>query len=214
MIDGQIYVFQYLPFGLAVAPWAFNRVVRPLKCYLHKLRYLVSSFLDDFLLLAESPGKLRLVVAEVLQLFKRLGFQINEKKSSTTPSQRVEYLGVLFLLDSLQLTLPEKKVQKIVNLMGQMIQRSQASRRELEELLGLLSFASSLVPLGRLRLRPLLMWMNSHTAPESRDTPVTLERSFKQDLKVWQNLEFLRTPVPMSLPLPTLQLMTDASRQG
>ena len=31
---------------------------------------------------------------------------------------------------------------------------------------------------------------------------------------MWQNVEFLQSPVPMSLPIPSLQLMTDASSQG
>ena len=74
MIDGQIFVFQYLPFGLPVAPWAFTRVVKPIKSYLHKMCFLVSSFLDDFLLLAESPEDREKVSSVVLDLFKKLGF--------------------------------------------------------------------------------------------------------------------------------------------
>ena len=31
VVDGVIYVFTHLPFGLAVAPWAFTRVIRPIK---------------------------------------------------------------------------------------------------------------------------------------------------------------------------------------
>ena len=100
VMDGQIFVFQYLPFGLAVAPWAFTRIIRPIKCYLQKMCFRVSSFLDDFLLLGETPKELNRVSAFVLGLFRRLGFTINEEKSSTTPMQRLEYLGVLFLLDS------------------------------------------------------------------------------------------------------------------
>ena len=69
----------------------------------------VSSFLDDFLLLAESPEELNRMSALVLALFKDLGFSVNKEKSIISPSQRVEYLRVIFRLDSLQLSLPQKK---------------------------------------------------------------------------------------------------------
>ena len=79
VMDGQIFVFQYLPFGLAVAPWAFTRIIRPIKCYLQQMCFRVSSFLDDFLLLGETPKELNRVSAFVLGLFRRLGFTINEE---------------------------------------------------------------------------------------------------------------------------------------
>ena len=71
-----------------------------------------------------------------------------------------------------------------------------------------------MLPLGRLRLRPVISWMNAHTYVVSRDLPVPLGSSLKDLLLVWTDESFLRTPVPMSLPLPSLQLMTDASRSG
>ena len=30
VLDNRVFVFQYLPFGLAFAPWAFNRVTYPI----------------------------------------------------------------------------------------------------------------------------------------------------------------------------------------
>ena len=71
-----------------------------------------------------------------------------------------------------------------------------------------------MLPLGRLRLRPVISWMNAHTYLVSRYLPVPLDSSLKELLLVWTDESFLRTLVPMSLPLPSLQLMTDASRLG
>ena len=214
IMDEKFFVFQYLPFGLAVAPWAFTRIIKPVKSHLHKMSLRISSFLDDFLLLAESPEELNRISSLVLTLLKNLGFSINKEKSIISPSQRVEYLGVVFLFDTRQLSLPQKKVVKIAKSCQEMSLKSHTTRRQLETLLGLLSFAASLVPLGRLYLRPLLIWMNLKTSPESRDLLVVLDRTFRRDLEVWQNLDFLQSPVPMSLPIPSLQLMTDASSQG
>ncbi|CAL4185922.1 unnamed protein product [Meganyctiphanes norvegica] len=104
VIDGQVYVFQYLPFGLSTAPWAFNRVMKPIKSHLHQLAFRVHSFLDDFLFLHSRRDGLEDLTEYALSLFRKLGFRINLKKSFLSPSQTIEYLGVIFHLDSLTLS--------------------------------------------------------------------------------------------------------------
>ena len=37
-VRNRIFVFQFLPFGLSPAPWAFTRVISPIKKRLHALR--------------------------------------------------------------------------------------------------------------------------------------------------------------------------------
>ena len=214
VVDGQVYVFQFLPFGLASAPWAFSRVIKPVKGFLHLSLVRIHSFLDDFLFLHPSREGLLEMTSVVLALFQKLGISVNLPKSNFQPSQKVEYLGVLFHLDSLQLSLPEAKVLSISSLSRDMAHSSHRSRRQMESLLGLLNWASYLVPLGRLRLLPLLKWMNLFSSPASRDLLIPLPHSFTSLLSVWQDLPFLRTPVPMSIPVPSLQLMTDASLSG
>ena len=213
IVDGQIYVFQVLPFGLSIAPWAFSRITKPIKAHLHLLLRF-HTFLDDFLLLAPTKEALVERTSYIISLLQQLGLRIHSKKSHLTPSQSVEYLGVVFHLDSLHLSLPDSKVVKIMSLCQDTVLRSGRSRRQLESLVGLLSFASYFVPLGRLRLRPVISWMNAQTSAGSRDAVVPLDSEVKYHLLKWKDESYLRTPVPMSLPVPTLQLMTDASRSG
>ena len=44
-LDNRIFVFQFLPFGLAIAPWTFNRITNPIKSHLHlrSLTWTISS---------------------------------------------------------------------------------------------------------------------------------------------------------------------------
>ena len=160
VVDNRIFVFQFMPFGLSTAPWTFTRIIKPVKALVHKLSIRLHSFLDDFFLLASSPEGLSRITAFILALFRRLGFLVNPKKSNLFPSQKVEYLGVIFHLDSLQLSLPQSKILSISSLCRNTSIISHRSRRQLESFLGLLSWASSLVPLGRLKLLPLILWMN------------------------------------------------------
>ena len=112
-MDGHIYVFQFLPFGLSPAPWAFSRIVKPIKSHLHELSIMLFSLLDDFLILAPSQVQLEEDAQTVMSCFQTLGLTINYKKSKLQPSQVVEYLGVLFHLETLQLSIPQDKIDSI-----------------------------------------------------------------------------------------------------
>ncbi|CAL4120872.1 unnamed protein product [Meganyctiphanes norvegica] len=87
ILDRVLYVFQYLPFGLAISPWAFSRVVRPIKGQCHLLGIRLHSYLDDFIVLQLSRQALRRDISTILDLFQSLGIAVNEKKSHLTPSQ-------------------------------------------------------------------------------------------------------------------------------
>ena len=214
VLDFRIYVFQFLPFGLSLAPWAFNRITNPIKSHLHLRAIKAHSYLDDFLFMASSPEDLEKVISYVMILFKNLGLSVNLKKSRLSPSQSVEYLGVVLHLDSLTLSLPESKILHIRNLCLHALQLHLSSRRFLESLVGVLNWAAYFIPLGRLHLRPLVKWMNRRTSHLTRDLPVPLDQSFKNSLLPWSSRSFLGRSVPMSLPVPSLQLMTDSSKEA
>ena len=56
--------------------------------------------------------------------------------------------------------------------------------------------------------------MNRHSEAPTRDLPVPLDESLGRRLLPWMDTSYLRSRVPMSLPLPSLHLMTDASSTG
>ena len=214
VLGGKIYVFQVLPFGLSPAPWAFSRVMKPIKSSLRVRGIIVFSFLDDFLTLAESPTRLSLHTDMLIQLLQRLGFKINWEKSSLIPQQRLEYLGVFLDLQALSLSLPQSKVESIVASCRALRAQAMDSRRSLECLIGHLNFAAPLFPLGRLYLLPIIRWMNSHTSPASRDLLVPLDQDLKSLLSPWLDPSLLSHPVLMHSPAPSLEIMTDASLFG
>ena len=53
-LGDRLFSFQVLPSGLTSAPWAFTRVLKPVKKALRILKILITSYLDDFLILAWS----------------------------------------------------------------------------------------------------------------------------------------------------------------
>ena len=110
----------------------------------------------------------------VLELLQSLGFTINWEKSSLTPAQEVEFLGVLWDLKRGTLSVPQDKRDLIVARCTGFMTETVATRRQLEGLVGLLNFAAPYIQQGRLRLLPIIAWMNLKTLSERRDTPVRL----------------------------------------
>ena len=210
----RIFVFQVMPFGLSSAPWTFTRVLKPIKIHLHLRDMTVFSYLDDFLNLAESPLQVKSQTNFLVSLLNSLGFAVNLRKSSHVPSQSLEYLGVTWNLQDLSLSLPEAKVQKVLNLHRSTLNTPVLSRRDLERIVGYLNFTAPFRPLGRLYLLPIIQWMNSHSTVHNRDSPLPLDSSLRRILDPWSNQKALSSPVPMHIPNPSEELMTDASLFG
>ena len=213
-LGDRTFVFQVVPFGLTTAPWGFSRVMKPIKAALRRVGVMVSSFLDDFLILASSISLANLHTSWTVEVLQWLGFEVNFEKSSLVPLQRLEYLGVMWDLQSLSLSLPGEKIAKILDMCREGQAASWITRRELECLTGFLNFATKALPLGRLYLNPLIMWMNANTSAQSRDLPVPLDSSLKEALVPWLNRKFLEQSIPMVVPDPSCDLMTDASDHG
>ena len=107
--DGQLWQFCSLPFGLAQAPWAFTKLLKPAVSWLRSRGVRLVIYLDDILLLNSVREKLVDDIQLTLLLFRSLGFLINEKKSMLITCQKLEYLGVLINTVSFTFELPEDK---------------------------------------------------------------------------------------------------------
>ena len=51
-INGTMWMFKRMPFGLTTAPWIFTRLMRVIKKFLRKRGVRINSFIDDFILWA------------------------------------------------------------------------------------------------------------------------------------------------------------------
>ena len=209
----RIFAFLVLPFGLSPAPWLFTRVLRPVKKALRRLGIRISSFLDDFLILARSRQEALDHTRAAVDLLQRLGFHINWKKSVLVPQRRLEYLGVVLDLEAMTFSLPVEKVEKVLSLV-EVSDRHHIKRSVLESLVGFLSFAASYLPLGRLWIKPLQSWMNSRSSPLWRHESIALDDAFREALLPWSDRAFLESSVPVLQDSPSRVLMTDASRWG
>ena len=115
-IDNRMYMFKRMPFGLTTAPWVFTRLMSTVKRFLRKKGVKINSFIDDFITWSHSQERASLHLEWTQRLLCWLGFSINFKKTSQSPTQYLQYLGVDLDLKSLTMSLSQEKVARLLNL--------------------------------------------------------------------------------------------------
>ena len=140
--ENRMYQFQVLPFGLNTAPQVFTRLGHTVTAYLHRQGVSVIPYLDDWLVRHPDRQILLRHQALLIDRLDLVGFILNRKKSELDLTQDLQFLGSHLRLDLGRALLPESSL-KVLNY-------SQVSH-----LMGSLNWASGLIPLGRLYLRPL-----------------------------------------------------------
>ena len=112
--EEKCYQFKALPFGLCSAPRIFTKLLKPVAAFLGKKGIRVLIYLDDFLLLAQTKEEATRNTQMLVTLLQSLGFTVNLKKSSLTPTQMITFLGFSIDSRSMMIVLPVTKVQKIL----------------------------------------------------------------------------------------------------
>lgn len=150
-----MYQFRCLAFGLSSAPWLFTKILKPIVTFLRKLGLRLVINLDDILLLnanVEGAGKDYVLAVSLLE---KCGFLINLGKSVGSPSQVIEYLGIIINSRSLPLFLRPEKIAEITDLCNNALKRVSVSLREVAKILGNLAWAIKAIPFAQARHRGL-----------------------------------------------------------
>ncbi|XP_065197849.1 uncharacterized protein LOC135829374 [Sycon ciliatum] len=220
----KYYFDTVLPFGLRSAPSLFNRLADALEWILrHKYSIpALEHYLDDFVSVSPPatvvPSSTAAVhKATILQVFDNLGVPTAVGTDKVVgPSTCVTVLGIEIDSATGELRLPTDKLRALQHLLQSWSTRHTASRRELQSLVGHLSFAAKVVPAGRTFTRRLI---DACTSAHSSSPIVHLSSDALADIRWWQ--EFL--PVwngkalmrdPEWSRSPDLELFTDASGLG
>jgi len=214
VLDGIVFMFLKLPFGLTSAPWAFSRLMRPIKKHLRSLKVHVSAFLDDFMIAALYRDLCHVHTSWAADLLAWLGFSINEEKSERVPKQSIVYLGVLINLHSLTIALPPEQAANISAQCNKLMSSISITRRMLESFVGLINFAGPMLQFGKLFILPVIIWMNTFTSVIQRDELFQVTKALRKVLRPFSDPHFLGRPSSFRTPGSSLDLLTDASNTG
>lgn len=142
--EGKFFKFVAMPFGLATAPRAFTKLLRPVVAHLRRVGTRVVIYLDDILLLHSSKERAREEGQKVKSLLESLGFVLSGEKSIEEPSQTIEYKGLIICSIPMSFSLTEKKSRDIQRLCDRALRSDRFSLRDISTILG--NFNSGATP--------------------------------------------------------------------
>jgi hypothetical protein len=216
-IDGVVYAFRALPFGLNLSPWVFTRIMDTVVASVRQnTESEVSNYLDDIL---QKNMQAQVLAADLNVLRNRLeelGFLVNLLKSDTIPAQNFVHLGMNFQTALGIVKLTEKRRDALIQAVQSLRRARTTTPREVTKVIGLCSAAAELIPLGRLTVRPL-QWALADSwtqSLQSWDMVISVSNDLRAALLPWMNVDWLMLGVPLEIPIPEISMCTDASLGG
>ena len=154
--EGELWQFNAMPNGLALAPRMFTKLLKPVFAHLRAAGFGSTSFIDDSLQVSPSFPLAVLNVKETVRLLTKLGFIIHPIKSVLVPSQKITYLGVEIDSVDMKVRLTYERAKGIFNLCNTVLQsRDKLSIRLLAKVIGKLIASFPAVKFGALHFRNL-----------------------------------------------------------
>jgi hypothetical protein len=174
---------KFLPFGLRTSPYIFDLFASGLHWILeYELGWpSILHYLDDFLGVIPPTQDAALYAENFDRLCIELGFLIKEKKSVTGTT--ADFLGLEIDTHAMEARLPADKQAKALLLVRTYLKRKSLTLLELQSVIGFLSFAAKVVPLGRPFLRRLYNALSCYKLQSHHPRRVT--SSMRADLRWW-----------------------------
>ena len=109
-----------------------------------------SPYLDDWLIRSQSRGEALRESAFLISYATRLGLKINQEESSRLPSQQIAFSGIQLDSRLMVATPSQQRVNNTLKLISHFRRGRALALKSYLRLLGMLTAASSVVPLGLL----------------------------------------------------------------
>ena len=171
-------------------------------------------YLDDFLIIAKSRSLCQGYLDLFMRLCRDIGVPLSTKKT-TVPSTNTVFLGIELDTIKQAALLPPDKLHQYKQDVQEVIGKRSITKRELQSLIGKLSFSAAVVP-ARAFLRRMINLLSRCHLPHHY---VSFNKEVKWDLRTWLNfleeyngVTFFRTQ--RLINSDTLNMCSDACKQG
>ena len=177
--NGSLYLDRMLTMGLRSAAYICQRTMSAVAYIYRNMGFSVVVYLDDYAG-TESPDRADQAFEALGLLFKDLGIAESPAKAEN-PRVELCFLGVWFNSESMTMEVKPERLCQITAELEKWLHRDSACRKEVESLVGQLSFVSKCV-------RPSRAFM-ARIYNTLRDMPhtgqVTIPQECKEDLEWW-----------------------------
>ena len=130
------FQFQAACFGLSTLPQQWQSVMKVFLKKWRKQGILTWVYLDDILLIGNSPQSVEKHLRIMLQDLEAAGMVVNQKKSQLVPTQQVEHLGFMVDIQKGLLQVPQEKMKNIRKELGKILTHSEMTCRKMAAILG------------------------------------------------------------------------------
>ena len=199
--------------GLSSSPYVFTKLSDfVVRCMAREGFSECVNYLDDFCIIARSRQGCIAGQLALLSVLRRLGFFVSFKKLSA-PSCVTRFLGIDVDSNEMELRLPDDKVVKLKMTLDKFLRKRKATKRELEQLGGILAHCCKVVHGGRTFSRRVYNLIALARRPGHR---VRLNREFRLDLWWWVEFVSIFNGKAKIIPPggPVLSVYSDASFFG
>ena len=114
-----------MSFGMSEAPHLCTRILRPFIKILKGLGIRCSIYLDDLLVLSQSPSSLAVAMGVAVEMLQsELGLQLKLEKCNFAPSQRFTALGIIWDTRLMRCSVPKKRIKNIISSATRILNRA------------------------------------------------------------------------------------------
>ena len=213
--NNSLYQFTCLPNELSSAPRMFTKLMKPVFSSLRSKGFISVYYLDDSWLAGSTREECLENINATRTLLTEAGFVINEEKSVLTPSQHIQFLGFILDSNSMTVSLPNDKKEKIASICDKLLTETVFSIRFIAHFIGLLVSSFPAIQIGALFYRYLEYDKISALRRNigNFDCSMSLSDSSKSEVRWWRsNIHSCSQPIHVAPP--TLFITTDASLIG
>ena len=207
----RYFTFCVLPFGLSSACYCFTKLMRPLVKRWRSMGHLSFVYLDDGF--SSHADKLSAIAASTIQSqdLKSSGLMCNEEKSHWAPTQIGEWLGFIINTISMEFHVPDKKLTKLKDMLGAVIQDGSTTYRQLAKIAGsIISLTLGVGSISRLLTRQMYYTVASRSA--GWDQSIVLSPAVLEEVRFWlTNLDALNGHAIRPRSSPCTLIYSDAS---
>lgn len=171
-------------FGLKSAPYLFTQISNfILRCLKRRGFGKCLVYLDDFLVLGDSKQECEQAQLTLISILRSLGFYVSWKKC-VVPTQSITYLGVVFDSKNMTVSLPKDKMERLQREISFFMEKTRATKLQVQKLCGILSHCAKIVKGGRTFSQSVINLLKGWPTTRKR---IRLPTEFKHDLYWWRD---------------------------
>ena len=176
--DGAYYVDICPSFGCRASGQAQQRVSNAVFHLMSRENFNVLAYVDDFCGVARHPQTAKASFDRFQSLTRELGLKLAPDKTQT-PSTVMEWLGFTFDTNDMSITIPQEKLDDILQEAEKWLHKSSATKQQIQSLAGRLNHVSLCIrPARRFMGRILAALREAH-----HQTSVPISADFKRDVR-------------------------------